>query len=151
MSANTKDWLRKAKDLGGVLAPFILAGSTVADLIDITDKYIAYIKPIVIISAIITFIYAIYYIVNGKKIYEKNKKIKEQQEDIIVLQKYTVYEIVYNCYPRQLVILQVHIFVIHLHLQHFYNLILLLYLTYPKILYYQNKILAKIQYYPIFY
>ena len=88
MNDNTKDLLRKVKDLGGMLAPFILAGSTVADLIDVTDKYITYIKPVVIISAILTFIYAIHYFVNGKKIYEQNKKIKEQEEEINILQKH---------------------------------------------------------------
>ncbi len=40
MNDNTKEWLGRVRDLGGVIAPFILAGSTVADLIDITDKYI---------------------------------------------------------------------------------------------------------------
>lgn len=88
MNDNIKEWLGRARDLGGVIAPFILAGSTVADLIDITDKYITYIKPVMIISALFTFIYAIYYFVNGKKIYEKNKIIKEQAEDINVLQKH---------------------------------------------------------------
>ena len=61
MNDNTKEWLGRVRDLGGVIAPFILAGSTVADLIDITDKYITYIKPVIIISALLTFMYAIYY------------------------------------------------------------------------------------------
>lgn len=88
MNDNTKERWGIARDLGGVIAPFILAGSTIADLIDITNQYITYIKPVIIISALLTFVYAIYYFVNGKKIYEKNRIIKEQAEDINVLQKH---------------------------------------------------------------
>lgn len=88
MNDSTKEWMRKARDLGGIIAPFILAGSTVADIIDVADTYITYIKPIIIISALVTFIYAIYYFINGKKIRKKNKIIEEQIEDINILQKH---------------------------------------------------------------
>ena len=88
MNNDTKEWLRKVRDLGGVISPFILAGSTVVDLIDVADKYVTYIKPVVIVSAIITFAYAIFYFLNGKAIYEKNQLIKKQEEDINILQKH---------------------------------------------------------------
>lgn len=88
--SETKDefeFVKKVRDIGGIIAPFILAGSTMVDLVDISDKYIRYIKPIIIISAIVTFIYAIYYFLNGKRIYEKNKKINEQEKLIKLLER----------------------------------------------------------------
>lgn len=87
MNESTKEWGRKARDLMGIIAPFVLAGSTVADLVDVANNYITYIKPIIIISAIITFGYAIYYFINGKKIYEKNKAFEEQSMTIDALEK----------------------------------------------------------------
>ncbi len=83
----TKELLGKVRDVGGIISPFILAGSTVADLIDVADKYLTYIKPVTIFSAICTFGYAIYYSINGKKLYEKNKKIDKQNKTIEELEK----------------------------------------------------------------
>lgn len=87
MSSNTKEWMQRVRDLGGIIAPFVLAGSTIADVVDVADNYITYIKPIIIISALITFGYAIYYFLNGKKIYEKNRKLEEQRQTIELLEK----------------------------------------------------------------
>lgn len=87
MSNNAKDWIQNLRDLGGIIAPFVLAGSTVADLVDVADNYIKYIRPVIAISAVVTFGYAIYYFKNGKKIYESNKKIEEQKDNIEILEK----------------------------------------------------------------
>lgn len=87
MNNSTKEWMRKLGDLGGIIAPFVLAGSTVVDLIGVADNYITYIRPIMIGSAIITFGYAVYYFINGKKIYEKNKMIEKQKASIDILEK----------------------------------------------------------------
>lgn len=87
MSEGMKRIVTKVRNIGGVISPFVLAGSTILEMVDTANIYLKYIQPVVIASAIITFCYAIYYLINGKKIYEKDETIKNQAITIDLLEK----------------------------------------------------------------
>lgn len=87
MKKGTKECLRIIRDIGGIISPFVSTISIVFDAIDVTDKFIIYIRPIIIISTLFTLGYAIYYVFNIRKMYEKDKRIEEQEEIIGLLEK----------------------------------------------------------------
>lgn len=67
MKKGTKECLRIIRDIGGIISPFVSTISIVFDAIDVTDKFIIYIRPIIIISTLFTLGYAIYYVFNIRK------------------------------------------------------------------------------------